>query len=310
MNQIQTNCFRRRGWRHVVSVVLALALVAPRAAHATPTNPTPAEMSEARARYERALALTEEGNYDEALLEFQRAYAVAPTYKLLYNLAVVSVAVHDYVKAVDYFERYLIAGGTEVEPVRAADIDKQLERLRARIATIRVTVNVPGADVAIDDVVVGKAPLAKPITVNPGRHRVSASSTGYFPTATVVELAGRDDRPVALSLVQEQVAQPVKPSRPLPWVAYGVTAALGAGATVTGLLALGARDTYKSKADTLGASADEVASSYRTMRALSITCDALLVGTVVMAGISTYLTLRSPKEKATASRFLPNGLVF
>ena len=297
--------------RPALSLVLALAVATPSYAWAAPgKEPTTEEMAEARRRYDRALELTDEGNYDEALVELQRAYAVAPTYRLLYNLGVVSVAVHDYVKAIDYFNRYLIQGGTEVEPARATEVQKQVERLRARIATVRVTVNVPGADVEIDDISVGKAPLDKPIIVNPGRHRVSSSLGGYYPAATVVELASSDNRSISLTLTQQTTAEG-KPSRPLPWTAYGVTAALGVGATVTGILALTSKSSYEDKVGTLGVSGDDVASSYRTMRALSVMCDVLLVGTIVAAGVSAYLTLRPPhKSKTGGLQLTPSGFVF
>src|SRR6185295_9933737 len=59
-------------------------------ASASAPAPDSKAMAEAKERYVRALELVAEGAYDAALLEFKRAYALAPTYKLYYNMAVVS----------------------------------------------------------------------------------------------------------------------------------------------------------------------------------------------------------------------------
>lgn len=295
----------------LLAPVTSWAQAAPAQPAPMPTHgqPTQAQMDEARSRYERALELSDEGNYDEALLELQRAYALAPTYRLLYNLGVVSAAVHDYVKAIDYFERYLTEGGPAIEPARATEVQQQLDRLRMRVARIRIYASVPNAQVSVDDVPVGKAPIETPLTVNSGRHRVTASAPGYFPSTQVIELAGNDSRAISLKL---QVVSTEKPSHPIPWLGYGITAALAAGATVTGILALNASSKYDTKVNTLGTSASDIKSSYDGMRALSVTTDVLLVGAIVAAGISIYLTVKPVKAKpvTTGLALSPNGLTF
>jgi hypothetical protein len=284
------------------------AEAAPAASTPDKSAPTPDKLDEARKRYDRALELSDEGNYDEALLELQRAYALAPTYRLLYNLGVVSVAVHDYVKAIDYFNRYLIQGGTEVEPARATEVETQIDRLRTRVARLRISTTVANAQVSIDDIPVGKSPIDNPITLNAGRHRVTASAPGYFPATSVVELVGNDIKSVTLSL---QIVTADKPSRPLPWLAYGVTAVLGGASIVTGVLALTTESSYDNKVNTLGVSGSDVSSSYEKMRVLSVTTDVLLGATIIAAGVSVYLTVKPIKTKSqsTGIRILPTGAI-
>lgn len=281
-------------------------------AKAAPAAPAPA-LDEARQRYERALELSDEGNFDAALQEFQRAYALAPSYRILFNLGLVSVSVRDYVRAIDYLTRYLAEGGAEVEESRATEVKRQIQRLQSRIATVTIVVNGTEADVSIDDVPVGKAPLPAPIRVNAGRHKITAIATGYLPANVSIEVAGSDTRTVQLApvraLATAPAAPPKEPSRPIPWVGWGITAALAAGTAVTGGLALGAAGRYEDRQATVGTSADDLQSTYRGMRALSITSDVLLVGTVVAAGISTYLTLRPPHGKVRTG-FLPGRFSF
>src|SRR5262245_52890005 len=47
---------------------------------------SPEKMAEARQRFERGLALFEEKNFEAARVELERAYEIAPTWKLLYNI--------------------------------------------------------------------------------------------------------------------------------------------------------------------------------------------------------------------------------
>jgi hypothetical protein len=281
--------------------ILLAANLSSTLALAAPSQPTQSQMDEARRRYARALELSDEGNYDDALLELQRAYALAPTYRLLYNLGVVSVAVHDYVKAIDYYNRYLSEGGADIEAARAAEVQAQLERLRTRIAKVTIDANVAGAEVSVDDVVVGTSPLTSPITVNAGRHKITAVSSGYFPASSVVEVAGNESKKVSLSLLRPASSPPEKPSRPIVWIGWGVTAALGVGTAVTGVLALNAESDYDKTVGTFGVTDNDVNSAYKKMRTWSITSDVLLGTTVVAAAISLYITIKQPKASISTS---------
>lgn len=253
------------------------------------------DLGEARQRYERALELSDEGNYEGALYEFQRAYKLKPTYRLLYNLGVVSVATRDYVRAIDYYTRYLVEGDGKIEPARTTEVKSQLERLKGRIGKLRITVTVAGADVTIDDVSLGKSPLPNELTVNAGRRKITATIVGYAPATALVELVGNETRAVMLAPVRSSTTTIVdRPSRPIPWIGWVATGALAVGATTTGVLALRARGSYNETVGTVGASGDDVSSDYRTMRSLSITSDVLIGATVIAAGVALYLTLKKP----------------
>src|SRR5688500_17904592 len=76
---------------------------------------------EARTRYERALQLYNEGASEGALVEFERAYQLAPSYKLLYNIALIRLQLNDYAQALKAFQEYLAEGGTEIPSVRRRD---------------------------------------------------------------------------------------------------------------------------------------------------------------------------------------------
>jgi len=86
------------------SLLVALALPiclqgTPAFAQSAEEDAAAAQRKEAEARYKRALELFNDGSYDAARLELKRAYELAPTYRILYNIALVNVELNDYVGA-------------------------------------------------------------------------------------------------------------------------------------------------------------------------------------------------------------------
>ena len=53
-------------------------------------------LKEARAHFERGVEYYTEGDFRAALVELTRAYALQPTYKMLYNLGQVAFELRDY----------------------------------------------------------------------------------------------------------------------------------------------------------------------------------------------------------------------
>ena len=104
----------------VVALVLPICLQGAPALAQDAAEPAP-EASEQRkeveARYKRALELFNDGSYDAARLELKRAYELAPTYRILYNIALVNVELNDYAGALDAFERYLSEGSPRLHHV-------------------------------------------------------------------------------------------------------------------------------------------------------------------------------------------------
>src|SRR3954470_7819868 len=54
------------------------------------------KVKEATTRFERGLALYDDGDFDAALVEFNRAYSLSPTYKILYNIGKIERGKNDY----------------------------------------------------------------------------------------------------------------------------------------------------------------------------------------------------------------------
>lgn len=93
-----------------LSATLAVLLALPAAAGAAPSpakKPTRAEIKEARAHFERGHGYHQNGQYDDAIREYEAAFALAPLPDLLYNLGQVHRLRGDKAAALAHYQRYL-----------------------------------------------------------------------------------------------------------------------------------------------------------------------------------------------------------
>src|SRR5262245_38457027 len=79
--------------------------------------------------FNRGVEYVHDGDLKGALIEFKRAYAVSPNYRVLYNLGQVANALGRYTEAQDYFQHYLNDGGEEISSDRKRDVETQLNKL-------------------------------------------------------------------------------------------------------------------------------------------------------------------------------------
>lgn len=307
--------------RAVVALLLALAL--PSAALAGDAKaPTKAEIDEARQRRDRGLKLYEEGAYDAALVEFERAYAIAPTYKLLYNVALAHRQLNDFAAAVRALEQFLRDGAGDVPAKRRADVERELTDLRARVATVSIAVSVPGAEVTLDGVSLGLSPLAGPVLTNPGKRTFGAKKSGFEQTATTIAVAGSDSPLVELVLVESEKPHiaaapaplspppPAEPRRSVPWVAWGATGVLALSAGMTGYLAIASSRDLAAQRDAAGQSRASLDASHDKTKKLALVADVLGAGALAAGGVALWLTLRRPDDRGgVEARLIPGGVV-
>src|SRR6188768_3340223 len=165
---------------------------------AAPAAGSASATTEARERFQRGVSLYREGSFDAALAEFRRAYEIAPNYRILYNLAQVQVERHDSVAALTLFGQYLQQGGNEIDAERRAQVERDMQSLRGRVADLTVESNVSGAQLTIDGIDAGTLPLAGPIQVNSGVRQIALSKPGYQSASRTVTIAGA--QPLKLNL--------------------------------------------------------------------------------------------------------------
>jgi len=300
--------------------VLLLVFLALSTTIATPAfaadAPKPEDVNEARSRYKKGLDLYEDGAFDAALIEFQRAYDTAPSYKILYNIGLVHLQLNDYAGALRSFRKYLDDGGKKIDAKRRSEVEREIKKLEGRVASLTIKANVDGAEVLVDDLEVGETPLDGAVSVNAGKRKVTITKSGYAPAARVVVVAGGDEKTVDLELrpgsgppqpLQTKPATPLEkpkqqepekeasPGRKVPWLWWGITGGLAVGATVAGVFTLQAQNDLDKKKDH-PASKDDLESASKKTRTLAIVTDVLIGGTVIVGGYATYLTFFKPQS--------------
>ena len=199
------------------------------------------DVDAARSHFKLGVDSYRDGDLTTAMIEFKRAYAAAPNYRLLYNLGQVARELRDYPEAERYFRTYLKEGGSEIDGPRKQEVETEIAKVSARIASLVISANEPDAELFVDDVSVGHAPLADVVRVSAGQRRVSATREGRRVTR-VIDAAGGETLVVELKLEAPSPEVASGPSGSAlreapPEKSHTATIALGVG---TGALAVGA----------------------------------------------------------------------
>src|SRR4051794_7031872 len=159
---------RRPTLGHWLSILGVFSACGFSAGQAYGQGPNASASLEARTRFNRGIELYRDGDLAGALAEFRRADALAPAYRLKYNIAQVCEEQHDYACAADALRAYLSGGGREIPEAKRASIELELQKLNASVAQLSVSVDTPGAEILVDDVSFGTAPFTAPLQVNAG----------------------------------------------------------------------------------------------------------------------------------------------
>ena len=291
-------------WLLAFAVLVTTATIAP-AAHADgPRPPAPSKEAreEARARFNRGVELFEEQEYERALVEFERAYALAPSVGVLFNLAQVNAQLHRYAKAIPLYERYLAEGGTDLSEARVAEVERALVEARGRTAKLIVRVDQPAAEITLDDQPFATSPMPGSVMIDSGQHKIVVAKSGFRAAMRTIALAGGDDSTIDLTLepeVRDRTVIVEKTSRAPLWIAWGATGAFAIGTTVFGIAALDAGadlDRLKGEQDS-EAKRSSAASRIKTS---SVLADAFGAATLVSAGVALYFTLTLKPSTATS----------
>jgi len=157
--------------------------------------------AEARGRFDRGVELFNLGDHEAALAEFTRAYELLPAHVVLFNIGQVNAGLGDYPAAVVAYERFLSEGGDSVSDEQRQQVERLLETLRGRIGHIHVSVaGDVEATILLEGAEVGRSPLAEPLVVRSGAHRIEARAEGYLPATRDVTVAGGETVRIELEL--------------------------------------------------------------------------------------------------------------
>jgi len=278
----------------------------------------------AKESFQRGVQLYEERDFSGAGVEFRRAYDLVPSFRILFNQGRVAVELHEYASALDLFARYLADGGDQVPAERRRELAQEIERIKLRVGQVKIVTDEPGAEVYLDEVPVGRAPLA-PFNVNVGRHRLELRRKQGLSQLQTVDCPGQETVVVHFARPATQIA-PARGTESAeievvrrrsqtgevrhgsvrsPWLGWVATGLCLVGATAFGVMAYRASNDLRDLRDTYPVTADRLDSKQRETRVFSGIADGLLAGAVVFGGLSLYFSFdhgsSAPAIKAVAS---------
>jgi outer membrane receptor for ferrienterochelin and colicins len=134
--------------------------------------------SEARFFDEAGRRAYDAGHYEQALESFQFVQEIAPSQRLLYNIALCADLAGRGDMAFSLYQEYLRTD--DADPARRADAERRAERLKGRLALVAVESEPSGALVFVDRKELGQFGTA-PVTlaVPPGEHRILLERPGF-----------------------------------------------------------------------------------------------------------------------------------
>ncbi len=262
------------------------------------------DVEQARKHFSQGLKLYKDGDFDAALVQFERAYAIKPNFKVLYNIAQCDFELHQYVEARDTLTRYLKDGEGLLDAERKTAVENDLGELQHRIAHVSLAVNVTGATVYVDGKKAGTTPLGAALDVNEGQRTLSVETADRGTKQRIVRVAGGEEQAVSLEFAAPSAttsAAAAHPERgPTPrttasglgtgfWVTGGMALALGVGAGATGYFALKAKDDHDKDLQRFGVSKSRLDDSRNKAKTFALASDILAGSAIVCAGIATVL---------------------
>jgi hypothetical protein len=267
--------------------------------------------------------------WEEALKEFQLAYAETPSPKLMNNIGLCALNLERDGEAIEAFKAYLAGGAeSELKPKQRKQIENDIETLSAGLVKVSIQ-TVPDEVTLIDKRENAKGQIvinlyqvkggATSLGLHPGRHKITAEASGYPSSEWVVDAEPAsthshrfDLTPVKQPEPPQTVAQPSdtaseteppksKTKGPTPtsvYIGLAATGVFAGAATVTGLVALKKSKDLDKIAD--AAAAEDAKGPVKTWALIT---DIGIGAAVISAGATAYLYFTAPKttsEKPSA----------
>ncbi len=159
---------------------------------------------EARALYEIGRSLFEAKDYAAALPKFQRAYELSADPRLLWNVAACEASLKHWARALTLVDRYVAAEGPRLSETDRTKTERFHTAAKQFVATVTVTAPA-GAAVAVDGEPAGTTPLAGPLYLDAGKHRVVFTKPGHRGLVRLESVDGGADLAWTVTLDRLQI---------------------------------------------------------------------------------------------------------
>lgn len=164
----------------------------------------------ARQRFQEGVRYFDAKQYDKARAAFLQAYALKKHPTVLLNLAQSELRSGHDAEAADHFSEFLRenkdAGSGERQSA-----EQGLTTAKNRVEEVSIAVDLPDAEVFVDNESRGHAPLPGPVYLAPGNHTLQARKEGKLATSTVTASAAQS---VSVALNFSNAGRTTKPAEP------------------------------------------------------------------------------------------------
>ncbi len=206
-----------------------------------PSPPPPAAdpAKEASAKYEEGVKAQKAGQHDKAREALSASFKLKETPETALVLAKSEMALSKPRDAAEHLGWYLRAAQS-AKPEDKQAAEKLFAEAKTKVGSLVINVDADGAEVLVDNVVVGVTPLKAPIFLDAGSRNIEARKEGATAINKPMDIAAGSEGTLDLSLkkVEPLPPPPPPPLPPPPPPAGPNRTILLAGLGVTGGLAL------------------------------------------------------------------------
>lgn len=165
---------------------------------------TPVQQAEWDKRRAEGKAAAHFSQWAKALEAYQVAWAIKRDWQLAANLGRAELTLHKYRDAAEHLSYVLREAppslATEA-PAEWNDLRQMLRKARAKVGALIIIVEQPGAEVLVNGLIVGEAPLSALVFVDPGEVTVEARAKGFALGSVLIKAVAGREQGVSLALV-------------------------------------------------------------------------------------------------------------
>ena len=278
------------------------------------------------AKLKPGIALVKAHDYEKAITSLSKAYASTKDARALYWLGHAYQESGRNADALRTYKQFQKESGLGATDPKSIEVLGNIQTLSMQVAFVTVTAT-EGATITVDDVEVGKAPLAEAIYVEPGKHAVAATLDGRSTSKPIdVAMESRSTLDLAFAEKPKPVAAPVvvpvQPSKPVivkhssgagsridgvTIGGLGIATALAAGSVFFGVKAMGSASDFDSRKGELGVSREELDSLQNDTRMQAGVSLGLGLAALATAGVTLFVLKKPSSETSPASRVIVTG---
>jgi hypothetical protein len=212
------------------TLLLAAATISARAEAQAPATSIDAASARADELAHQGNDLALKHSWAEAEALFRQAWTLKQSYDIGGNLGIAELNLEKYCDAAEHLSFALKRFPANGKPDHRELLHDKLEKAKAHVGALAITVSAPGAEVLIDGKRLGVTPLADLVFVEPGTRKVEARLQGSETAMQTVEVTKGGSTDLTLTLKTAEGPHVLPPGSHGPRMGVVV-----AGAVVTGV---------------------------------------------------------------------------